>query len=365
MSSTFTRLQQRRSLLLGVAGLVVLGGIAGASAVHHMHATPGGTTAAEHAKSAVASSRRVHALGRLEPAGTVLKIAPQSGNEGTRVERLQVQEGDDISAGSVIAVLDNENLRQAALGEAEARLDLAQTRLDQVKAGAKPGDIAAQQFAVEVQAEQKKVAERELKRAQDLHAKNVVTREDLDNKQWLLDRVTLEHRRAQEQYNSIREVRDIDIRVAERDVASAAASVRRAQVDLDSSRVKSPAAGRILKIHTRAGEKIGDQGLLELGDVLHMEAVAEVFESDVGLLRSGLKAVVKVDCLPEPIAGEVVEIGHRVARKVVLTNDPVSDTDARVVEVRIRLLPTQIERVARLSNARVEVSIELPVSDGE
>ena len=143
-------------------------------------------------------------------------------------------------------------------------------------------------------------------------------------------------------------------------MAAAAASVRRADVDLDSSRVRSPASGRILKIHTHEGERIGNQGLLELGNVLQMQAVAEIFETDVSQLRVGLKAVVKVDCLSEPITGEIAEIGHRVARKVVLTNDPVSDTDARVVEVRIRLAPTEIERVARLSNARVEVNIELP-----
>jgi HlyD family secretion protein len=47
-----------------------------------------------------------------------------------------------------------------------------------------------------------------------------------------------------------------------------------------------------------------------------------------------------------------------VARKIVLTNDPVSDTDARVVEVRIDLEPESARRVERLSNARVEVFIE-------
>lgn len=349
----------RRSVCLKVAGLaVVLCGIAGGSAVHHLNSA-GSKSNSTAPTDNPPGPNRVHALGRLEPAGTVLRISPLSGNEGARVERLMVREGDDIAAGSVLAVLDNEGLREAVLAEAEARLSLAKTKLQQVQAGAKAGDIAAQQLAVDVQAEQKKVADRELKRAQELHAKNVLTREELDNKQWLLDRVSLEHRRAQELLKSIGEVREIDVRVAEQDVAAAAAAVRRALVDLDATRVCSPAAGRVLKIHTHAGERIGDQGLLELGDVLHMEAVAEVFEGDVVQLRAGQSAVVKVDCLKEPLAGAVSEIGHRIARKTVLTNDPVSDTDARVVEVRIRLAPEDIERVARLSNARVEVSIEL------
>jgi len=365
MSSTSmsaVSMKRKRSWLVGIAGFViVLGGIAGASVVHQLNSTPGSKTTILPDRSDRTEPKWVHALGRLEPEGTIRQISPHSGNEGTRVERLLVREGDDIAAGSTVAVLDNERLRQAVLAEADARLSLAQTRLEQIKAGAKPGDIAAQQLSVDLQAEQKKVSERELNRSRELYAKNVVTKEDLDNKQWLLDRVSLEHRRAQELLNSIREVREIDVRVAERDVAAATAAVQRAQVDLEASHVRSPAAGRILKILTYEGERISDQGLLELGDVLQMQAVAEIFETDVAQLRPGLKAIVKVDCLKEPLSGEVAEIGHRVGRKVVLTNDPVSDTDARVVEVRIRLAPEQIERVSRLTNARVEVSIELPV----
>ena len=360
MNSIPPKSPRRRAVLLTLAGLVVvLGGLAWASAVHQLNTKAGLKNSAHFDDIARARRRTVHALGRLEPAGTVLKISPPSGNDGTRVERLLVREGDDIEAGATVAILDNERLRQAALAEAQAKLGLAQSRLEQIQAGSKPGDIAAQQLSVDLQAEQKKVAERELNRARELHTKNVVTREELDNKQWLLDKVTLEHRRAQELLKSVREVRDIDVRVAERDVAAAAAAVQRAQVDLDSSRVRSPAAGRILKILTHEGERIDNEGLLELGDVLHMQAIAEVFETDVTDLRTGLKAVVKIDCFKEPLSGEVAEVGHRVGRKVVLTNDPVSDTDARVVEVRIRLTPADAERVTRLSNARVEVSIEL------
>ena len=46
-----------------------------------------------------------------------------------------------------------------------------------------------------------------------------------------------------------------------------------------------------------------------------------------------------------------------------LTNDPVSDTDARVVEVRVDLDAAHLERVARLSNARVEISFCLKPSE--
>jgi hypothetical protein len=60
----------------------------------------------------------------------------------------------------------------------------------------------------------------------------------------------------------------------------------------------------------------------------------------------------------DKLAGEVAEIGMIVAKKDVLANDPVADTDARVVEVRVRLKPEDARTVERLSNARVEVTID-------
>lgn len=364
MSQTPQPPRRWRSILQWCLALaVILGGFAGAAAVSHVASESIQQAAAPVSSAAAAGSRHVHALGRLEPAGTVVRLSPPSGNEGARVERLMVREGEDVPAGSVVAVLDNAERREAAGAEAEARWHAAQARLEQIRAGAKAGDIAAQRFAVDVLAEQIKVAQRELKRARDLHAKNVVTVEDLDAKQWAADRVALEHRRALELLRSISEVREIDVRVAEQEVATALAAVHRARAELAASEVRTPAAGRVLKIHTREGERIGDRGLMEVGDVLRMEAVAEIFEGDVVHIRPGLPAVVTVDSVAEPMPGEVAEVGHVVARKAVLSNDPVSDTDARVVEVRIRLRPADCERVARLSNARVEAQIELSAEE--
>ena len=96
-----------------------------------------------------------------------------------------------------------------------------------------------------------------------------------------------------------------------------------------------------------------------MGDVDHMHAVAEVFEADVALVSIGMTVDVLLDGSGEQLSGTVVDVGHLVARKIVLTNDPVSDTDARVVEVRVALDAASIAKVARLSNARVEVFIRL------
>jgi len=308
---------------------------------------------------------RVHALGRLEPAGTVLQLAAESGNEGAVVAELLIREGDDVEAGAVLAVLDNHLRRTAALNEAQAKLESAEAKLQQTKAGAKAGDIEAQQAAVNLTDEQAKVAKRDLERARELHQKKALEDERLDVKKWEYERLLLEHRRASGLLESIREIRATDVVVAEKEIAIARAAVARAEADLKSSELRAAAAGRILKIHTHPGERIGDRGVIEMGDVQHMQAVAEVFEADIALLDIGMPAEVLMDGSGDRIQGTIREIGNLVARKIVLTNDPVSDTDARVVEVRIQLDAAQLHKVARLSNARVEVFIDLTRQDVE
>jgi HlyD family secretion protein len=306
------------------------------------------------------SNRRVHALGRLEPRGEVVRLAPPAGNDGARVESLLVAEGDEIPSQTLVARLDTYARKLAELKEAEARLLAAQARLAQTHAGAKPGDIEAQQAAVDLLAEQMKVSRRDLERAERFRNQKVISGEDFDKYQWALDKTTLEFRRARQLLDAIREVRETDVRVQETEVVAAEAAVAAAKERVEAAEVRNPSAGRILKIHTRPGEKVGDNGLLELGDVSHMQAVAEVFEGDVGLLSPGQGATIIVDGTRDELRGTIVELGNIVARKVVLTNDPVSDTDARVVEVRVQLEPSSSRRVERLSNARVEVTFDPP-----
>ncbi|MEO1088446.1 MAG: hypothetical protein AAFY88_29790, partial [Acidobacteriota bacterium] len=107
----------------------------------------------------------------------------------------------------------------------------------------------------------------------------------------------------------------------------------------------------------RPGELPGSDGLLELGDLSQLRAVAEVFEGDIGRLELGASAEVELFSTGETFLGRVAAIGSIVGRKAVLTNDPISDTEARVVEVRIDLEDAARAALRRLSNARVLVRI--------
>lgn len=86
----------------------------------------------------------VAATGYLEPQGEVIKISAPAFMEGAKVQQLLVKQGDQVNLGQVLAVLDNRDRLQAALKQAQTQVKVAEARLLQVKAGAKKGDINAQ-----------------------------------------------------------------------------------------------------------------------------------------------------------------------------------------------------------------------------
>ncbi len=87
--------------------------------------------------------KTVTALGYLEPSGEVIQLAAASSSGGSRVDQLLVKEGDWVQQGDIIAILDNRDRLLAALQESKAAVKVAHSRLEQVQAGAKPGDIEA------------------------------------------------------------------------------------------------------------------------------------------------------------------------------------------------------------------------------
>lgn len=160
----------------------------------------------------------------------------------------------------------------------------------------------------------------------------------------------------------IKEVRPVDIQEAQAKVESAIASVKQAQADLALAYVKAPVAGRILKIHTRAGETVdGKDGIAELGKTDEMMVVAEVYESDIRKVRLGQRVTLTSEskAFDGELRGSVSQIGLQIGKKDVLSTDPAAATDARVVEVNIRLNPEDSKRVAGLTYSKVIVEILL------
>ncbi|MCP9774601.1 efflux RND transporter periplasmic adaptor subunit [Cyanobium sp. WAJ14-Wanaka] len=260
---------------------------------------------------AAALPESVSALGRLEPDGDIHKLAAPLGAMGgsPRIARLLVQEGDPVVRGQLLASFDS---RPGLLADQS----LLQTRILNTT-------------------QQLRLLERDTNRYRRLAQSGATPSGDLDN----------------------REVKLLELRGQ---LAQARDQLRKTQTELVQSELLSPIDGRVLRILARPGERPGSEGILELGATDQMQAVAEVYESDISRVRLGqpVKLISENGGFEGTIRGRVVRIAPQVRQRKMLSTDPTGDADARVVEVRISLDPVGAERVQRLTGLKVIVRFQ-------
>jgi len=257
--------------------------------------------AAAPPKPAVLSAPRVEAvsaLGTLQPAGDIRKLAaPTSAMGGSpRLLSLQVEEGQRVQQGQLLATFDSRPRLVADLAAVTARIDSLQAQIRM----------------------QRREVERYQRAASSGAAALVLLEEKKD------DLVKLE--------GQLRE---------------ALAQRKGLQVDLADSELRAPLAGTVLKIHSRVGERPGNDGVLELGAGDQMEAVAEVYESDINRVKLGQRVTLVSENggFSGSLEARVIRISPQVRQRAVLSTDPTGDADARVVEVRLALDPADAAKV--------------------
>ncbi|MDJ0531404.1 MAG: ABC exporter membrane fusion protein [Xenococcaceae cyanobacterium MO_207.B15] len=347
-------------------------------------------------KQTALMSKKVTALGRLEPETEVIHLFAPLELDGDRVAQLLVKRGDWVRADQVIAILASRDRLQSALEEAHKEIKVAQARLAKVKAGAKTGEISAQQAHItQLEAELRRqitaqkatiarwksevsTAKAEYERYQSLYEDGAIAASELDNKRLaretasaqLEEAIATENRtvktleaqiaEAKATLNRIAEIRPVEIQTAEAEVERAIAAAKRAETELAEAYIRTPMAGQILKIHSYPGETIDEeQGIAELGQTDKMVVVAEVYQTDINKVRLGQTALITSEVISEELQGTVSEIDLQVSKQKVFSNQPGENLDRRVVEVKIRLTPEDSQKVASLTNLQVQTAILL------
>jgi HlyD family secretion protein len=121
--------------------------------------------------------------------------------------------------------------------------------------------------------------------------------------------------------------------------------------------VRSPHPGQVLLVIAKEGERVGNEGIIKLGNTSLMTVVAEVYETDVSRVRRGQKAMVNSSAVADTLEGVVDQVGLSIGKKDVLGTDPAAASDARVLEVTIDLAPDSSKLVRGLTNLQVDVVI--------
>jgi HlyD family secretion protein len=300
-------------------------------------------------------------LGRIEPGDGVVRLAARSlSGQPSIMGKLLVAERDLVRAGQVVAELDSAAQLLATADLAEARVEVARRRLEQVQAGAKPSDIAAQRAEIQRLDAELENAQKDLRRYQGLREKNSVADSALDAARLRTDILTRLRQQANDRLASLSEVRPVDVAVANAELQAGIRQVALARTEHATSLIRAPLGGRVIKIHAWPGEEVGPNGVMELASTDRMYVLAEVSEGDMARVRTGQRATISGYGLPAALTGTVETVGLQVTQNSILKLDNAEFSDARVVEAKIRL--DEGARVEQLIHLRVNVLIEVPPS---
>ncbi|ETX05999.1 MAG: hypothetical protein ETSY2_19695 [Candidatus Entotheonella gemina] len=330
---------------------------------------------------------RVAALGRLVPEGKIIDIGV-TGSE--RLGRLLVKEGQSVTKGDELAYLESREERLAETAYAESQVHDAEARFRTETAYAQASiaeanmrlkqlrevpllDIRAQVAQVRRLEVELAGAVTDLNRFEGLNRKGTISQQEVDHQR-------LQVRRLREEINQTTAILakhkaeyETNLSLAQASLKTARTNLKRVQASLQLNALKqnlalsqarlarsvlrAPIDGRILQILTHPGEPLAQKPLLKMANTKQMYAIAEVYETDIGLVRIGQRAHVSSPALPQMLNGHVAHIGSTIGKNDLLSVDPVAPTDTRVVEVKIRL--DQSEAASRLLNLQVDVIIDL------
>ena len=254
----------------------------------------------------------VAALGQLSPAGEIRQLAAPISQFGSspRLSELLVNEGDFVKKGSVLAIFEN---RKKLIADLEKKNNLIKT--NKLEISLKEDQIKRYELAAEKSAYsivQLSMRKDELLKLQKQKIINVSDKKNIE-------------------------------------------------IDLFSSKLRSPIDGFILSINTRVGERAKNEGILDIGSSQKMEALIEVYESDINRVFISQKVELSSENggFAKILKGEVIRISPQVKQRKVLSTDPTGDADARIIEVLVKLDEESIKLVTNYTGMKV-IAIFLP-----
>jgi HlyD family secretion protein len=280
----------------------------------------------------------VAAPGRVEALSEEVRVSAQVGG---RLQAVLVEENDRVTAGQVLATIENADYR-ARVSSAEATLRLREAEARKVHNGARAQERRDAEAAVREAQAVVDNAGADVGRHRVLYRDAVISRAEMDKSEQ-------EFKVSQAKLDSAGErlslvdagSREEDHARADAEIALARAALDEARAVLEKTFVRAPIDGVVLRKHHRAGETVSTQfesPVVTIADRSRLRVRVDVDEADVARLREGQAAYVTADAFGNRrFTGRVVRVGQVLGRKNVRTDEPTERVDTKVLETLIEL----------------------------
>jgi HlyD family secretion protein len=280
-----------------------------------------------------------------ETVGASGKIFPEkevkiSSDVSGEIIELEVEEGDSVFAGQVLAVIDPEAY--------ESAVERGQATLDNTKS-----QLAMSRSEIQSAIAQREQIEAQLENARTIHDRNkklledeVISQQEFETSLSNVRQLEANLRSAEARYKSA--VKSAE--AAEYSVKSTQASLKELKTNLDRTTIQAPTDGVISLMNVEEGERVvgtiqmtGTE-LMRIANFNSMEVQVEVSENDILRVSLGDTADIEVDAYYEKtFKGVVSEIASTAAN--VATAQGASLTSDQVTNfiVKIRILQNSYE----------------------
>ena len=259
------------------------------------------------------------------PEGTAVVAGDPAG--GSVLVELKVKDGQKVAKGEVIAVLSNYARADVTLRMAEADLVKLKQLHELVLKGTRVSDIALQEASLKSSIEQNKLDA--LQRARSGKPPDVREIETAIAEQGL--------ERQKVRLKLLKTTLENDLAQNEIDLANTQSRIDSAKRSLEDTLVRSPLDGVVVQIFSRQGERVSPAGIIKIVDMSQLRVLADVDELHVSRLKPGGKVDVTFRGNNEVYKGTIERIAPTVKRMQRVEPDGGSSTDARVVQVEIKI----------------------------
>lgn len=271
--------------------------------------------------------------------GTIVAV---SAKVNGRVEKVLVNEGDNVQAGQVIAILEKQEF-EAQVDQAKATLAIDQAKLAEIIAGNRPQEIAQANATVLQAKANMENAKRNSERDETLYHQGGISAQQRDASKTAYDIAQAQYISATEQQSlSVEGSRKEDIQMAQAQLQQARAVLKNAEIQLADTVVKAPVSGVLALKSVEDGEIIAfGQQLFSISNLSDVWIGANIEETYIGRVKVGQHVEFTVDAYPDKkFSGEVIVVGPASGSQFALL--PTENTSANFTKVTQRL-PIKIQ----------------------